>query len=502
MAKPRHGPFFPMEGIVKWSELLCEKRIRELRGEKASDPDARSPFERDYGRVVFSTPLRRLQDKTQVFPLEEHDAVRTRLTHSLEVSSVARTLGHEVGSWLESERKTGIRSAQVHHIETIAATCGLLHDLGNPPFGHAGESAIQSWFKKRLKSEELSRARGDIAPNEGIFEALETKADTKRRIQYEGDFLNWEGNAQTLRLVSRLQVLADYYGINLTCGTFSAACKYVARSSEVDSTKKIHEKSKPGFFASEEETVIQVNDETGTGGARNPITFIVEASDDIVYATGDLEDGVRKKLLDWELLKEELRSHAKKDKILERAIKAAEEKVEYKRGVRSAANDEDVAQAFRTFSIQFMKESAFDTFRRKYAPIMEGTYHQELLKDSICRAAVFVAACKKVGQMHVYPSQSTLKLELMGRKVIHDLMDILWEGARICDTDSDRSECKNGFEGKVFKLISRNYQKVFSRGLEEGSLPERYCRLQLVTDQIAGMTDTFAIKLHKRLMNG
>jgi dGTPase len=487
---------------MKWSKVLSKKRVGELQGKEPSEHDARTPFERDYGRAVFSTPLRRLQDKTQVFPLEEHDAVRTRLTHSLEVSSVARTLGHEAGNWIVKHHKKEIAQEQVHAIETIAATCGLLHDLGNPPFGHAGESAIRSWFANRLKSEEILRAHGDLDAREGIFGELETKEDHQRRIQYENDFLKWEGNAQTLRLVSRLQVLADYHGINLTCGTFSAACKYVARSSEVDSSKKIHEKSKPGFFASEEETTMRVAAETGTGGARNPITFLVEASDDIVYSTGDLEDGVRKGIFNWEFLKGELRSSAKADILLEKSIKDAERKVDYKRSPRVVANNEEVAQAFRTFSIHAMKEEVFKTFCHRYDAIMDGDYHCELAKDPDCRAARFISACKMVGQNHVYPSKNTLKLELMGRKVIHDLMDVFWEGAQVCGTKSAPPECKAGFEGKAFGLISKNYRKVFTKALEEGKLPERYCRLQLVTDQIAGMTDTFATTLHKRLMNG
>ncbi len=490
---------------MKWTKLLNKKRVGELQGKEPSKNDARTPFERDYGRAVFSTPLRRLQDKTQVFPLEEHDAVRTRLTHSLEVSSVARTLGHELGKWLIKNRKDDIGPTQVHDIETIAATCGLLHDLGNPPFGHAGESAIQSWFVDRLRSEEISRAHGDIGEREGIFSGLETKTNQERRAQYENDFLKWEGNAQTLRLVSRLQVLADYHGLNLTCGTFSAACKYVARSSEVDSesdkTKRIHEKSKPGFFASEEDTIIKVARETGTGWARNPITFLVEASDDIVYATGDLEDAARKGILDWESLKKELRRHATNDTLLEKTIEDAEKKVRYKRTASPLPNSE-VAQAFRTFSIHEMKEEAFKSFCRGYDAIMTGGYHHELLEDPKCKAAKFVSACKKVGRSHVYPYKNTLKLELMGRRVIHDLMDVFWQGARACGTETAPPECKGGFEGKAFKLISENYLKVFKKAMEEEKLPERYCRLQLVTDQIAGMTDTFAITLHKRLMNG
>jgi dGTPase len=410
---------------------------------------------------------------------------------------VARTLGREAGDWILKNTKK-IEPPHVHDIETIAATCGLIHDLGNPPFGHAGESAIQSWFKRRLKSEEGPHAEGRTQ-DDSVFRGLGTNGNESLRTQYENDFLKWEGNAQTLRLVSRLQVLADYHGINLTCATFSAACKYTAPSNGVDNTKTIHERSKPGFFASEEETVRKVAEEVGTGTARNPITFLVEASDDIVYATGDLEDGVRKGILDWDFLKSELLNHAGNDVALKWAIDEAQKKVNSN---LKPVQNEELAQAFRTFSIQKMKESAFDVFCRRYEVIMSGDYHQELVDDPDCESAKFVSACKKVGQLHVYPSSSTLKLELMGRKVIHDLMDIFWEGARLCGAESAPKECKADFEGKAFDLISPNYQKVFKKALEERKLPERYCRLQLVTDQIAGMTDTFATTLHKRLMNG
>ena len=375
-----------------------------------------------------------------------------------------------------------------------------MHDLGNPPFGHAGETAIRTWFANRLKSEEIARTLGDPDALNGIFSELETAKNKERRIQFESDFLNWEGNAQTLRLISRLQVLADYNGLNLTCGTFSAACKYVARSSEVDKSKG-HQHSKPGFFASEEETVTNIAHTTGTKGARNPITYLVEASDDIVYSTGDLEDAVRKGIIDWEAVKNCLRREAPDEDLLEKLIKDAEKKVKYKRRMNPAHSSE-AAQAFRTFAIHEMKEAVYNIFRKRYNLIMNGEYDKELVKDPECKARALISACKNVGANHVYPYKSTLKLELMGRKVIHDLMSIFWDGAKVCGKPSSPAQCKSGFEGKAFGLISENYVKVFTHALAKGKLPERYCRLQLVTDQIAGMTDTFAIRLHKRLMNG
>jgi len=137
---------------VKWDKLLSPVRIRTLFGGPASlrsAGDPRDEFERDYGRSIFSTPVRRLQDKAQVFPLEKHDAIRTRLTHSVEVSSVARGLTRSLAKWIHAERRD-LHEDQIQAIETIAATCGMIHDLGNPPFGHAGEKAIAQWFDKHF----------------------------------------------------------------------------------------------------------------------------------------------------------------------------------------------------------------------------------------------------------------------------------------------------------------------------------------------------------------
>ena len=234
---------------------------------------------------------------------------------------------------------------------------------------------------------------------------------------------------------------------------------------------------------------------------RNPITYLVEASDDIVYSTGDLEDGVRKGLLDWQFLKEEILQLSGNDALAKKVIREAEKKVKFN-PKQWSLRDEEVAQAFRTFSIGAMKDAAYGAFCKRYSDIKGGTYHKELVKDSACEAAPLVDACKTIGQRHVYPSKSTLKLELMGRKVIHDLMDVLWEGAKVCGGNVEPKQCKKGFEGKAFSLISSNYQKVFSEALRQRKLHEQYYRLQLVTDQIAGMTDTYAITLHKRLMNG
>ena len=268
---------------LKWENLLSPIRIRHLLADDLSkrDPlDHRSHFDSDYDRAVFSTPLRRLQDKAQVFPLEPNDSVRTRLTHSLEVSTVSRDISRAVAKWLREDRKV-VDVEQALDIETIAATCGLIHDLGNPPFGHSGEEAIRDWFRVNQNKWKLF-------------------SDDEMRT-FKNDFLLFEGNAQTLRLISKLQMLTDFHGLNLTTATMSAACKYTASSNHL--SKNIHERSKVGYFASEEKLIDLVRAQTGTGEARNPITYLVEAADDIVYSIIDIEDAIKKKVLSWERLK-------------------------------------------------------------------------------------------------------------------------------------------------------------------------------------------------------
>ena len=480
---------------MDWEKLLSEKRIRELlKGKPAtsSRPDERTNHGRDYDRAIFSTPVRRLQDKTQVFPLEPNDSVRTRLTHSLEVSNIARNMARGIGNWLLEEKKE-INSKQKDSIEIIATTCGLIHDLGNPPFGHSGENAIQGWFEDKNKKDK------------NFFKFIK---DLDNGEQLKNDFLEFEGNAQTIRLVSKLQILADLYGLNFTCATMSAACKYIASSDEI--TEKPHETSKLGYFASEQDLVEKIQEETGTKNKRNPITYIVESADDIAYSVVDIEDGVKKGVISWNILENKLNEeftnaldseeYSQSDSGMLKAcfsgalgILGKDERAEsiLEKG---KPHDNAMAQAFRVLVIIQSAKAIEKAFKEKYEDIMNGNYHSELYKD--CEAGALIEACKKIGQKYIYRSKETLKLELMGRQVIHDLMDIFWEGT------SRGSKDEKGFSRKIFDLTSRNYRVVYKETKKKDVFPDRYHCMQLMTDYICGMTDTFACSLHKRLTNG
>jgi dGTPase len=456
---------------MKWETLLNANRRRQT----TIGGDHRTQFERDFDRSVFSTPVKRLQDKAQVFPLEPHDAVRTRLTHSLEVSCVARGLATSTSKWLIQQCE--IEAGSDRYIEAIAATCGLIHDLGNPPFGHSGEDAIRSWFNQKDLADKL---KNDLSCE-----------------QQRQDFLSFEGNAQSLRLVATLQVLADRTGLNLTFGTLSALRKYVVPSDKANKDSSNRAWRKPGYFASENAVVEAVKNETGTGDARNPICFLIEAADDIVYLAADVEDAVKKGILRWNDVESKL--DAKKDSIL-KAIKLKETILKAGRPeVPTDLDDDTHAAAFRTAAIGVMTEAVVDTFKKLYQAIMEGRHEGDLLDES--EAKELAVCLRTIGQTCVYPARTTLTLELMGRHVIHDLMDIFWEGAETLPIGGEPKTSK--FEGKAAALISANYRRIFRDfATEKKDLPEIYHRFQLVTDYICGMTDSFAKRLHSELFNG
>jgi dGTPase len=426
----------------------------------------RTEFEKDLSRVVFSTPVRRLQDKTHVFPLEQHDAVRTRLTHSLEVSSVARDLSQA------AVRRMAKAIPQEHApaISTIAAACALLHDVGNPPFGHAGERAIQDWFEAKLT--------GDA-----------------RRMPGVEDFLQFDGNAQMMRLVGRLQVLSERHGLNLTYGTLSAACKYVVAAA--DTEPDTHDRSKPGFFETERELIEQVQAETGTGIARNPITYLVEAADDIVNVCIDLEDGIRKRVFRWPEMIDNLERDGAEGEAI--AMKKAAEGEVGSGGLGPLNADLVFAQAFRTRLMARLIPAVVTEFQESYGAIMAGDYGYELVRQS--SAGGLYNACKHVIKRRIYSSSEVLRLEIMGRKVIHDLLDLYWEGV-------SRESDDKGFGAKLYAILSDNYRHAFEQDLSRSyaRIPDeargRYLRLRLVCDQVAGMTDAHAVRQHRALTNG
>lgn len=458
---------------MNWYKLLCDERFRPS---TSYNGETRTEIERDYGRVVFSTPVRRLQDKAQVFPLEPIDAVRTRLTHSMEVSSVARGYAKGVAKKLIEEGK--VTQHQAYEIECIAATCGLIHDVGNPPFGHAGEDAIRSWFKRKFKdkkSKEEHKFWND--PKNAVFRA---------------DLENFEGNAQTLRLVTKLQILSDRFGLNLTYATLSVALKYTASSLEIQKDGN-HSKTKLGYYQTEKDQVEKIRIKTGTGDARHPISLLVEAADDSVYAVVDIEDGIKKGVVTWKQVSDFLKERIDKTLFEQTVVEAEKRITEGEFSQPGKNNDEFISQYFRTLVIAKAHQAIVSKFSEKYDQIMLGSFEEELLFECD-EVGKLYKALKDIGRKYVWNSKETLRLELLGRNVIHTHLDLF--------SKIKPSEKSKTFEEKSYHLLSSNYRAIYRDGVDQGLLPERYLRAILLTDYICGMTDTFAVNLHQELSSG
>ena len=480
---------------MDWNTLLNETRSNVLNGAEPgrttkTSGDDRQEFQRDYDRALFSTPVRRLQDKAQVFPLEPNDSVRTRLTHSLEVSNVAASLVRRASGKLQETAPDFTERAD--DIAAVAATCGLIHDLGNPPFGHAGEEAMRDWFERKLDE--------SVTGTPTLREKLGRSVDG---VDLAADFLHFDGNPQTIRLVTKLQMLGDFDGLSLTAGTLSAALKYTAPADGLDDGD--HATEKPGYFFSERTLVEKVREATGTGRSRNPLTYLIEAADDIVYSTVDLEDGIKKGAVTWDqLVREFVGGEAagafhEIEKGVERSLKKRTDRSGL--DLSSGAADEARGQLFRTIVVGAHVDAAVDAFVQHYDAIMAGTFKGEILKEGATKALWKEA--KRIARERVFTSSSILRLELMGRQVLFDLMDLFWEG--VTRAPYPKGKARRGHPFKAFSLLSENYRTVFDHEVEQDrgtGVPVSYRRLQLVADYICGMTDSYATSLHRELMNG
>lgn len=472
---------------MSWEQLLDPTRLRvALQGRESikAEHESRSEFERDRDRTVYSNPVRRLIGKTQVFPLNPNDHVRTRLIHSLEVSTVAEGLASQAVKEIHKVRER-LSEGQQRAIAKIAETTGLLHDLGNPPFGHAGELAIASWFeKKRQDDEHIERESDRFFHPLGGPESQQAK-----------DLLRFEGNAQTLRIITNTNLLGHDHGLNLTCATTAAARKYLASSLNAERKGVNHAYAKPGYFASEAAIVNLVSQRTATEGRRHPVTYLAEAADDIVYSVVDIEDAIEKRILRWQDIRECLDDQCRDSKLYARVMARVDEQL-----TGTSRSDNALGQSFRVNAISELVIATVKVFVRRYDEIMSGRYTQELVQDEPHEGIAVINACKVLLRDRVFRQKEVLRLEVRGRRVIHDLMDLLWEG--VSEYLRTQQKTTGSYAGKLYLLIAESYRQLFEKRLVENPNDGTYLGLQLVTDYVAGMTDGFACRLHEELING
>ena len=441
-----------MTNKMNWESLLNFSRPGDKKGTDHTPDQIRSAFERDYDRIIFSHPFRKLQDKTQVFPIPEHDFVHNRLTHSLEVSSVGRSLGKIVGAAvLEKHQELQKRYSSFDFGAIVAAAC-LAHDIGNPPFGHSGEEAISSFFKSQ---EAKTLFDGKLSPNEWK------------------DLQNFEGNAQGFRIINDS-------GLKLTYATMGAFTKYPHGSLLHEKLDGRKSQKKFGFYQQEKGAfedmaraleLIPINNESY---GRHPLVFLVEAADDICYHIIDLEDGCRLGLVSFEFVRnifaKILGDRYRPDK-LEMIIGEAEK-----------------ISVLRALVINKLIEEVSLVFMSKEDEILSGDFDEALI-DNV-PSAPHLNEIIKVSISKLYRAQQVLEKEAGGYQVIEDLLKSF--GFAVYTQYFD-GENVTGKTKSVYRMLPKPTQDRLEK---EETL---YQKLLVVTDFVSGLTDRYAISLFKTL---
>ena len=445
---------------MEWKKLLSKRLLGEsVKNSEASD--GRSQYQRDFDRIVFSSAFRRLQDKTQVFPLPESDFVHNRLTHSLEVSCVGRSLGNLVGMRvIEKNKKLKDEFTQFHFGEIVAAAC-LAHDIGNPPFGHSGEDAISEYFKS------------------GEGSSFKNKLNEKQW----NDLVKFEGNAQGFRILTKLQNPNMKGGLRLTCTTLAAFTKYPKESfTEKESLRKsVHGKlmKKFGYFQAEKDLFQEVAGEVGLNklpGAgkntswwnRHPLAFLVEAADDICYRIMDLEDGFRLGLISFKETEELLMPLVNKDDIQNYLGRDEKERIGY----------------LRAKAISELVKELTDLFIDEEKNILSGKIEDDLL--SVIPRNKYLNTITEVSRNKIYRTRSVVEREVAGYEVLGGLLDTFI------------TAYNEAYEGHLSPK-NRSIINLLPGRITNNTHDDLYLRLMRVIDFVSGMTDSFAVSLFRKL---
>ncbi len=438
---------------MEWKNLLSHYRA----GKTSCRPlvPGRSPFQQDYDRIVFSSAFRRLQDKTQVFPLAESDYVRTRLTHSMEASCVGRSLGNLTGVHICSNHDVGV--LQSSDIGAIVAAASLAHDIGNPPLGHSGEEAIRYWFTH--------------SPVAAAFMDQLTPAQ-------QSDIAGYEGNAQGFRVLTRLQMPDNEGGMQLTCATLGAFVKYPVESAMTGTSGTFSKKF--NFFQHDKAMFEKVARQTGlirikeqeNVWARHPLAFLVEAADDICYTIVDFEDGHSLGIISYDELEDAfLRITGK-----------------LKRDLNMKDNQRK-AELLRAMTLNTLIGQLSECFIKHEEDILRGELTKSLTDLIPASKALNYIIKRSVEDVYTY--RRAIEIEVAGYELTTGLLDTFVEAVNDCAVNK-----KASFKSrKIFQLLPEQFRP--ENDSEWSS--SYYVRLMSVLDFICGMTDSYAVTLYRKL---
>ena len=441
---------------MNWEQLLSLKRFGDTqKRSRANQDETRLGFEVDFDRIIFSEAFRTLQDKTQVIPLSETDFVHTRLTHSLEVSMVGRTLGRKVGKVL-LERHPNLQELgyTFNDFGAIVAAASVMHDIGNPPFGHSGEKAIGEYFKtgngRQYKKELTAR-------------------------EYQ-DLIDFEGNANGLKILTENRQGIPG-GLRLSYATLGAFIKYPKESLPKKPTTHIEDK-KYGCFQSEKDAFLDIASDLGLlkksqtddiSFHRHPLTFLVEAADDICYTIIDFEDGINLGLIDEEFA-------------LEYLIKLVKDSIDTAK-YHSLQLKKDRVSYLRALAINTLILEAVSIFLVNENAILEGKFTTSLLDK--CKYEAQITDIINISISKIYNSQEVLEKEVAGYKIIADLLDVF-----VTALNNYQNDRLSNYDHLLLNLIPKEFI------VESNS---SYERIMSVCSYVSRMSDSYAIRIHKKI---
>ena len=433
---------------MDWTSLLSAQR--EYREYQKSD--IRNAFQRDYDRIIFSNIFRRLQNKTQVFPLPGSKMVHNRLTHSLEVASVGRSIAKIVAKGLCDKYGNDLLN-EIYDIDTIVSAACLAHDLGNPPFGHSGEETISSYFK------------------EGPGKELE-----KQIPDYQwSDLTSFEGNANAFRQLTHQFAGRRQGGMSLTYATLATLIKYPYPSFNKKGKKKYN------IFHSEIETFKKVMDGCGItcldeetlAYARHPLSYMMEAADDICYLILDMEDAHKRGIVTTEKIDYFFTSFFKEDETWF---------FNRKDSIYETVTDNNERMAFlRATAINKLVDCVSTVFINNYESIMDGSFKNSLVHNLPDFENNALEKCREFSLKNIYKHPSVVKVELTGFNVIGDLLHEFVQAAVLPEKTYNK---------KLLSLIPEQFKN---------EKDDMYSRIQVVLDYISNMTDLYAVQLYKDL---
>lgn len=494
------------------NKINWHRRYRSPQGVKTEHEILRI-FESDRGRIINSPAIRRLQQKTQVFPLERNAAVRTRLTHSMEVQQVGRYIAKEILSRLKELKlleQYGLDELTGPFESIVEMSC-LMHDIGNPPFGHFGEAAINDWFRQRLhpadaESQPLSDDRCAVAALR-LREGEESLNDIRRKVRQ--DLCHFEGNAQGIRLVHTLMRM------NLTWAQVGGILKYTRPAWWRGETPATHRylMKKPGYYLSEAPYIERLRKELALAPySRFPLTWIMEAADDISYCVADLEDAVEKRIFSVEQLYHHLYEawgHHEKGSLFTQVVENAWEKS--RSNSLSRSTEDQFFMYLRVNTLNKLVPYAAQRFIDNLPQIFDGSFNHALLEDASSFSQL-LELYKNVAIKHVFSHPDVEQLELQGYRVISGLLEIYQLLLRMSLVDFrelvEKERVKRfPIESRLFQKLSTRHRLAYVEAVsklspEAPEYPtlEYYYRCRLIQDYISGMTDLYAWDEYRRLM--